>query len=287
VFREVRAGRWDGVFGNVFTPLFKGLDESRQQPYTLEIFLAVLALVNMRGVKDTGKAFIIPTFLFVGTLLTLIAVGVAKTFLAHGHPTSLATLPVPSPQTMSYLSIWLLMKAFSSGCVAMTGVEAVSNGVMAFGEPRTKNAQRTLTVIIGILMILLFGITWLAKKYPIMPWIRIHALFLRTSKELGSFPWTASALLLQADHLLTHRVIPPRDSEEKASDTPKNRRCFMRSDMVFRAEEQVVNKYKLCQAASLATWRLHIASRNTQETINSAFASIAAGLEMPVADILG
>lgn len=51
----------------------------------------------------------------------------------------------------------------------MTGVEAVSNGVMAFGEPRTKNAQRTLTVIIGILMILLFGITWLAKKYQIMP----------------------------------------------------------------------------------------------------------------------
>ncbi len=108
-------------------------------------------------------------FLFVGTLLTLIAVGVAKTFLAHGHPTSLATLPAPSSQTMSYLSIWLLMKAFSSGCAAMTGVEAVSNGVMAFGEPRTKNAQRTLTVIIGILMILLFGITWLAKKYQIMP----------------------------------------------------------------------------------------------------------------------
>jgi len=145
---------------------------SRLQPYTLEVcllILAVLALVNMRGVKDTGKAFIIPTFLFVGTLLTLIAVGVIKTVLAHGHPTSLAVLPALGAQTMSYLSIWLLMKAFSSGCAAMTGVEAVSNGVMAFGEPRTKNAQRTLTVVIGILMVLLFGITWLAKKYQIMP----------------------------------------------------------------------------------------------------------------------
>ncbi len=144
----------------------------RLQPYTLEIcllILALLALVNMRGVKDTGKAFIIPTFLFVGTLLTLIAVGVIKTVLAHGHPTSLAVLPAPGAQTISYLSIWLLMKAFSSGCAAMTGVEAVSNGVMAFGEPRTKNAQRTLTVIIGILIVLLFGITWLAKKYQIMP----------------------------------------------------------------------------------------------------------------------
>ena len=145
---------------------------SRLQPYTLEIcllILVVLAIVNMRGVKDTGKAFIIPTFLFVGTLLTLIAVGVFKTIAAHGHPVAIAMLPPPPPQIASYLSIWLLMKAFSSGCAAMTGVEAVSNGVMAFGEPRARNAQRTLTVIIGILMVLLFGITWLAKKYQIMP----------------------------------------------------------------------------------------------------------------------
>ena len=144
----------------------------RLQPYTLLLclaILAVLAVVNMRGVKDTGKAFIVPTFLFVGTLLTLIGVGVFKTFAAHGHPMPIAAMPPVMPATMSYLSLWLLMKAFSSGCAAMTGVEAVSNGVMAFGEPRTKNAQRTLTVIIGILMVLLFGITWLAKKYQIMP----------------------------------------------------------------------------------------------------------------------
>jgi len=146
--------------------------ESRLQPYTLELCLAILvmlAIVNMRGVKDTGKAFILPTFLFVGTLLTLITVGVYKTIAAHGHPIPVAVLPAPEAATMGYLTLWLLMKAFASGCAAMTGVEAVSNGVMAFGEPRTKNAQRTLTVIIGILMILLFGITWLAKKYQIMP----------------------------------------------------------------------------------------------------------------------
>ena len=70
--------------------------------------------------------------------------------------------------TIKLIGIWLLMKAFSNGCAAMTGVEAVSNGVMAFGEPRTKNAQRTLTVIIGILIILLFGTAWLAQKYQIM-----------------------------------------------------------------------------------------------------------------------
>ena len=146
--------------------------DSKLLPYTLPmclLILAVLALVNMRGVKDTGKAFIVPTFFFVGTLLTLIGVGVFKVFAAGGHPVPVATLPAPPPQVMGALTLWLLMKAFASGCAAMTGVEAVSNGVMAFGEPRAKKAQRTLTVIIGILMVLLFGITWLAKKYGIMP----------------------------------------------------------------------------------------------------------------------
>jgi amino acid transporter len=138
-------------------------------PHTLMlclVVLAVLALVNMRGVKDTGAAFIVPTFLFVGTLLITIAVGAFHVFATHGHPVA-HEVPLASP-TFKLIGIWLLLKAFSNGCAAMTGVEAVSNGVMAFREPRTKNAQRTLTVIIGILIILLFGTAWLAKKYQIM-----------------------------------------------------------------------------------------------------------------------
>jgi amino acid transporter len=142
------------------------------QPHTLLIclvILAILALVNMRGVKDTGAAFIAPTFLFVGTLLTLIVVGVWKTVEAHGHPMPVGALPPPLPATVGALGTWMLLKAFASGCAAMTGVEAVSNGVMAFGEPRVQRAQRTLTVIIGILMVLLFGIAYLAKAYVVMP----------------------------------------------------------------------------------------------------------------------
>jgi amino acid transporter len=138
-------------------------------PHTLLlclVILAVLAIVNMRGVKDTGAAFILPTFMFVGTLLVSIAVGTFHVFQTHGHPVANA-VPLAAP-TFKLIGLWLLLKAFSNGCAAMTGVEAVSNGVMAFGEPRTKNAQRTLTVIIGILMILLFGTAWLAKKYQIM-----------------------------------------------------------------------------------------------------------------------
>ena len=133
------------------------------------VILAILAIVNMRGVKDTGAAFILPTFLFVGTLLALIAVGMGKTVLTGGHPVPVAPVPPPLPATMGALGTWMLLKAFASGCAAMTGVEAVSNGVMAFGEPRVKRAQRTLTVIIGILMVLLFGIAYLAKAYQVMP----------------------------------------------------------------------------------------------------------------------
>ncbi len=148
--------------------------ESRLIPYTLPLcllILAILALINLRGVKDTGTAFILPTFLFIGTLLTLVGVGVFKTFAAHGHPLALADMPPNAlPHTgLTHLAfLWLITKAFSSGCAAMTGVEAVSNGVMAFGEPRAKKAQVTLTVIIGILIVLLYGSAWLAKHYGIM-----------------------------------------------------------------------------------------------------------------------
>lgn len=140
------------------------------QPDTLLIclvILAVLAIVNMRGVKDTGAAFIAPTFLFVGTLLVLIGVGVYHTIVSHGHPIPVMAPPPALPSTVKYLGLWLLMKTFASGCAAMTGVEAVSNGVMAFSEPRAKKAQRALTVIIGILVVLLFGISYLARAYGV------------------------------------------------------------------------------------------------------------------------
>jgi amino acid transporter len=144
-------------------------DQQWLLPHTLLlclVILAVLAFVNMRGVKDTGTAFILPTFMFVGSLLVSIGVGIFHVIKTGGHPIA-HEVHLAAP-TFKLIGVWLLLKAFSNGCAAMTGVEAVSNGVMAFGEPRTKNAQRTLTVIIGILIILLFGTAWLANKYQIM-----------------------------------------------------------------------------------------------------------------------
>ena len=139
------------------------------QPHTLEICLAILALltlINMRGVRDAGVAFLIPTYLFVLTLIIVIAVGLARGALSGWHPHAVVAPPPLPPQT-EILTWWLLLKVFSSGCTAMTGVEAVSNGVMAFREPTVKNAQRTLTMIVVLLTILLLGIALLCRLYNI------------------------------------------------------------------------------------------------------------------------
>ena len=139
------------------------------QPHTLEICLVVLAiltLVNMRGVHDTGVVFMIPTYLFTATLLIVIAVGGWQVVHAAGHPLPVTRLPaIPAATTM--VSWWLILKVFSSGCTAMTGVEAVSNGVMAFREPTRKNAKTTLTIIIALLIVLLAGIALLCRAYGI------------------------------------------------------------------------------------------------------------------------
>jgi amino acid transporter len=139
------------------------------QPYTLPLCmgtLVVVTLINLRGVRDTGVVFLFPTYLFVGCLLIAIGVGLWKTIAAGGHP-----MPVIAPPALKMVSesagLWLLLRAFSSGCTAMTGVEAVSNGVMAFREPRDRNARVTLVTIIAILIVLLAGIAFLCRAYGI------------------------------------------------------------------------------------------------------------------------
>jgi amino acid transporter len=139
------------------------------QPHTLAaclVILLVLTLVNLRGVREAGLLFMAPTYLFVGCVGTVIAAGVFKTVVHGGHPIPAAPIPSPAP-TMTAVSLWLLLKAFSSGCTAMTGVEAVSNGVQAFREPKVKNARTTLTAVIAVLILLLGGIAYLCRVYGI------------------------------------------------------------------------------------------------------------------------
>jgi len=139
------------------------------QPHTLGLCLGVLVIltiVNMRGVHDTGAVFMIPTYLFAGTLLTVIAVGGWHVLASGGHPHAISPLPA-MPAATAAVSAWLLLKVFSSGCTAMTGVEAVSNGVMAFRDDTRKNAKITLTIIIFLLAVLLIGIALLCRAYNI------------------------------------------------------------------------------------------------------------------------
>jgi len=140
------------------------------QPDTLRLCLGVLlllTLVNMRGVHDTGVVFMIPTYLFTATLLIVIAVGAWHVLQTGDHPHPATPLPAIPPATVM-VGAWLLLKVFSSGCTAMTGVEAVSNGVMAFRDDTRKNAKITLTIIIALLAILLLGIALLCRGYGIV-----------------------------------------------------------------------------------------------------------------------
>jgi amino acid transporter len=137
-------------------------------PHTLALCLGVLALltlVNLRGARTTGFVFMLPTILFVGTLGTVIVVGAVRVLSHGGHPQ-----PVIAPETVPVtgtVTLWLLLRAFSNGCTAMTGVEAVSNGVPMFRPPITVLARRTLTLIIAVLMFLLVGIAALCRAYGI------------------------------------------------------------------------------------------------------------------------
>ena len=139
------------------------------QPYILQLclfILAIIALVNLRGVRESGIAFMLPTYLFVICLFTTLGLGLVKTLISSGHPAPVVA-PPPLPPVAMAASLWLLLQAFASGCTAMTGVEAVSDGVTAFREPPTKYAHQTLTAIIVILGLMLAGIAILVNVYEI------------------------------------------------------------------------------------------------------------------------
>jgi len=143
------------------------------EPHTLGLCLVVLVIltvVNLRGVKEAGSAFMAPTYFFVGTLAIVIVVGFYKVIASGGHPVAVTVLAATAGQasTATMVGTWILVKAFASGCTALTGVEAVSNGVQAFKNPVVPAARATLTAIIAILILLLGGIAVLVKYYGIM-----------------------------------------------------------------------------------------------------------------------
>ncbi len=102
--------------------------------------------------------------MFVGCLGMVLAIGIYKTLSAGGHPQPVAPLPAPAG-VKEQISWWIILKAFASGCTAVTGVEAVSNGVQAFKEPVISFARRTLAIIVTILIVILLGVAYLVAAY--------------------------------------------------------------------------------------------------------------------------
>ena len=138
-------------------------------PYTLTLCLLVLLMltfVNLRGVRESGLTFVFPVLVFIVCIGVAIVIGLVRAWQSGGHP--LPVVPLPAiPQGTATVSAWLLLGAFANGCTAMTGVEAVSNGVPLFREPTVLNAQRTLTVIVAILSLFLLGVGYLCSVYHI------------------------------------------------------------------------------------------------------------------------
>ena len=130
------------------------------------LFILLIMLGNLRGVRESGTIFAIPTYIFVVGVLAMIAIGLAR--VLTGDPAATAT-PRDALQATQGIGIFLVLRAFTSGCTALTGVEAISNGIPAFRKPESRNAATTLIVMVTLLGTMFLGISFLAHRYGILP----------------------------------------------------------------------------------------------------------------------
>ena len=129
-------------------------------------FLAILMLGNLRGIRESGRIFSVPTYFFVFSIAVLVLAGFFKYATGHVVP---VRVPLPPETGKTTLTTFLLLTAFANGCTAMTGVEAVSNGVPAFRSPEAKNASATLVAMALLAITMFVGITVLAHAYGVIP----------------------------------------------------------------------------------------------------------------------
>jgi amino acid transporter len=128
--------------------------------------LAVIVFVNLRGIRESGLAFALPTYAFVASMFALVGVGLAKSLLGQ---TPHAVVPDPVASGAGAVTLFVLLRAFSSGSTALTGVEAIANGVNAFRRPHGKNAAATLAILGAIAITLFLGVSYLAVQEHALP----------------------------------------------------------------------------------------------------------------------
>jgi amino acid transporter len=132
--------------------------------------VAFMTIVNLRGVKESGRAFALPTYFFLGMTIFTIGMGFYQYFAGTLGVVPLGSVEVArAGEAVQVLTIFLILRAFSGGCTALTGVEAISNGILAFKEPRSRNAGITLIWMSVILGVNLLGLTYLAHQVGVLP----------------------------------------------------------------------------------------------------------------------
>jgi amino acid transporter len=173
------------------------------RPYTVElclVFILLLMVANLRGVKESGKLFMIPTYAFIVSILIMISIGLFNQLTGH-------VIPAPPPaepfhKVTESLSIFLVLRAFAAGCTALTGVEAISDGVLVFKAPEWVNARKTLMSLGIILGVMFLGITYLAHLYQVIPSEKETVLSILGRQILGTGPFYYFVLLFATPAIL-------------------------------------------------------------------------------------
>lgn len=141
-------------------------------PYKALLAFLIICLLtwgNLRGIRDSSVMFGVPTYLFILTMLTMIVTGIVRYSLGLVTPAEQAVMDANSAELMKDASIILILKAFASGCTALTGVEAVSNGVPNFKEPAPQHAKKVLLAMASFVCVIFFGVSLLISLYKIVP----------------------------------------------------------------------------------------------------------------------
>lgn len=140
-------------------------------PYRVYLGVAgivLITLINLRGVRESGSIFAVPTYLFIGSILTMLAVGFYRYLTGQLYPITVTGSEVPVTPTQA-ITLFFILRGFSAGCTALTGVEAISDGIPAFKPPEADNAGKTLLIMITLLTTMFLGITFLAHQVGAVP----------------------------------------------------------------------------------------------------------------------
>jgi len=257
-------------------------------------FVVLIGIVNLRGVRESGAFFAGPTYLFIFSMLGLIVVGFFRYWMTHAVMATPATIhfdesvgAVSHQALTSGALLWLLMRAFAAGCTALTGVEAISNGIPAFKQPESKNAATTLTVMAVIMATLILGSGFLAYKlnahpspdetllsaighytfgggipYYILQASTAAILILAANTSFADFPRLAS--LLAADRFLPRQLATRGDRLVFSNGVLILSLLACVLILVFKGEEQsmlplyalgVFLSFTLSQAGMVIHWR--------------------------------